>query len=538
MRTKQGAAVALAVVAALGLAACGGTTAQEAGVAAQPQQATTQPAETATAPGATATEVVGGLNAQDVFGTVATGAVVANQDVELVFQVQGTVGRVLVDEGDVVKQGDVLAELDVRSFDQRIRDAEAALVSSRADVAALTEDPTSSEAAAAQAAIQQAQGQLASTQGAVTAQDIAAAQAQLQQAEANLADVLAGPKQEEVRQETARRDAAVAQLEQTRNSLSQAKTQAEIALQQATVTLEQAQTRYSEAYWQWEYARNRDSQPSDVEQGPEPNLSDVGQQKAYNAYKQAELDLQNAQQALDAAAKRVEEARQAEIDGIEIGTRNIEAAQASLDILVRPADAANVAQAQAQVADAQANIERLQGGNRAGQLAAASAAVAAAQAQYEQLFDDPTASALARAEAGVARAEASLAEAQLNREYAEIRAPFAGEIAVRNIDPGDTGPTSTAGGTGALRLVDTSAVYVEVQVSDADIANIELGQKANVTADALPGEQFTGTVDFISPTATVNQTVTTYLVKVQLDQENTPLRIGMSVTADFQTDGQ
>jgi multidrug resistance efflux pump len=419
-----------------------------------------------------------------------------------------------------------------------VRDAEAALVSARSDLAALTEDPTSSEAAAAAAAIEQAQGQLATTQGAVTQQDIAAAQAQLQQAEANLADVLAGPKQEEVRQATAQRDAAAVNLESQRNNLSQIKTAAELDLQNAVVALQSAQTQYSEAYWQWEYARSRDAQPSDIEQGPEPNLSDTGQQRAYNAYKQAELALEQAQKNVEGRQLILEQAQKNEVTGIEAAQKNLEAAQASLDLLVRPADADTVAAAQAQVANAQANIEKLQGGNRAGQLAAAAAAVQAAQANYEKLFDDPTASAVARAEAGVARAEANLEQAKLNREYAEIRAPFAGEIAVRNIDPGDTGPTSTAGGTGALRLVDTSAVYVEVQVTDADIANIELGQAVNITADALPGEQYTGTVSFISPTAAVNQTVTTYLVKVQLDEQDTPLRIGMSVTADFETDAQ
>jgi HlyD family secretion protein len=496
-----------------------------------------QPAATQTVPTTTPASSSVGTAAATTFGVAATGEIVARQDVDLVFQVNGTVGQVLVTEGDIVAEGDLLAVLDTRTLDQTVRDAEAALVSARADVAALTEDPTPEEAAAAQAQIAQAQGQLAQTTGSVTVEDITAAQASLTDAQASLADLLDGKaKPEEIAQATAQRDAAAVQLEQSRNSLSQAKTQAQLGVEQATTALQQAQVRYSEAYWQWQYAQDKGAQPSDVERGPEPNLSDTGTQKVYNAYKQAELDLQNAEQSLRTAQQQLEQAQQAELDGIALAQRNLEGSQASLDLLLRPADADELAAAEARVASAAANLEKLQGQQRTGQLAAAQAAVASAQAQYDQLFADPTASQLAKAEANVARAEASLAQAQLNRAYAEIRAPFSGEVAVVNVDPGDSAPTSTAAGSGAIRLVDTSALYVELQVSDADVAAVRVGQQAEVVADALPGEVFRATVSFVAPTATQQNNVTSYLVKLELDDAASPLRAGMSVTANLLND--
>jgi HlyD family secretion protein len=524
----------LATAVTFGLSACGASSdpaASEAAQVAPAQQATpeAQPQPTA----------IGGLLGQPgelVFGVTAAGQIEARQDASLVFQVTGSVGQILVEEGEAVKQGDVLALLDVRQFDQQVRDAEAALVVARADQQALTEDPTPEELAAQQANVESARGQLVQTQGSVTEADIAAARAALVQAEANLADVLAGPKEEQVRQATANRDAAQLQLATARDGGSYQKTQAEIALQQATIALQQAQVAYSEAYWDWKYAQDRGALPSDFEQGVEPGLSDSGTQAIYNRFKQAELDLANAEKNLEAAQKQLEIARKAEIADIALAQKNLEAAQATLDLLVRPADADQVAAAQAQVASARANLEKLTGAQRSGAVAAAEAQVAAAQANLDRLYGDPSASEAAKAEARVVSAEANLERARLNREYAEIRAPFNGEVAAVNIDPGDSAPVNTAGGEAALRLVDTSELYVEVDVSDADIARVALGQTATLFADALPGQEFSGSVTFVSPAATIEGGVTTYKVKIKLDDTNSDLRIGMAVTADIQTE--
>jgi HlyD family secretion protein len=191
------------------------------------------------------------------------------------------------------------------------------------------------------------------------------------------------------------------------------------------------------------------------------------------------------------------------------------------------------------VANAEANLARLQGLQRAGEIEAAQASLEAAQAQRDQLFSDPTESQSIRAEAGISRAEANLEQARLNREYAELQAPFAGEIAAINIDPGDPAITAGAGGTPAIRLVDLSQLYVEVDVPDADIAQVEKGQPANVVADAIPGEVFEGTVSFVSPAAeTSPQGVTTYMVRIELDNEDDrdlTLRAGMSVSVTIDT---
>jgi multidrug efflux pump subunit AcrA (membrane-fusion protein) len=177
-------------------------------------------------------------------GVSGTGEVKANQDADLVFQVQGTVAEVKVKEGDTVKQGDLLAILDTRGCDQQLHQAEAALASARAQQAALTEAPRAFDATAARAQVQQARSTLAQLKAGPKAQDLQSAQAALATAQAN--------------------------LQATRDKLSIAKTQAESQVQQAALGLTQAQARYAQAKSNWEYAQDTNKDPVAPNRGVDP----------------------------------------------------------------------------------------------------------------------------------------------------------------------------------------------------------------------------------------------------------------------------
>lgn len=468
----------------------------------------------------------------DVF---ATGEIEAVQDAEIVFQVSGQIEEVLVDEGQEVQAGDVLAVLDTRPFDQDVRDAEAALVSAQADEISLTEDPLPADAAAAQSAIARASGQLAQVVGQVTPEDIAAAQARVEEANAALIDLQEGADPLDVQAAETRYNQAVINLESQRDQLSQAKTQAEIAVQQAAEQVRSAQTAYSAAYWDWQYVRDYGKAPPRTESEFNPSLSEHSEQEYRDRLTQAEIDLQVAEDNLTSAEERLDEARINEVNGVQAAEAQVQEAQISLDQVLEPAEEDALASARARVADAQASLASLQGQGRAGSIAAAQASVSEAQANLDRLYSDPTESQSLRAEAGIARAEANLAQALLNREYAQLLAPFDGEVAVINIDPGDL--ATTGGGEGAMRIVDLSELLVEVDVTDADIARVRVGQEAEIVPDALPDEVFLGTVVFVSPTAEVDaQGVTTYPVKIQLNDSNLPLRVGMTVSVTIKTD--
>ncbi len=465
---------------------------------------------------------------------IATGSVAAEQDANVVFQINGTVQQVFVEEGTRVDAGQVLAVLDARALDQSIRDAEAALVSAQAELAALDEPPTDEATRAAQALVDQAIANYNQVVNAVSTQDILAAQSAVNEAYEALAELQRGADPLDRQAAQNRIDQARVQLQSTRDQLSQAKTQAEIALQQASERVRAAQTDYSAAYWHWRYVEDYNRAPPDVNTsgGSGPELSDFSRQGFRDRLTQAEIALNAAYADLEAAEKNVERARQEEINGVQAAEEQLRSAEIAFDEVLEPAKPDQIAAAQARIAQAEASLARLVGPEREAQIAAAQAQIDNARANLDRLDEAPQESARTRAQANIERAQSNLDRALLNREYAELKAPFAGEVAEVNIDVGDAAPTG--GGTGAMRLVDLSTLYVELEISDADIAKIQLGQPAVVQADALPEQQFTGKVVFISPTAIKIGTVTNYLVKVRLDSANIPLRVGMQVSASLE----
>jgi HlyD family secretion protein len=165
----------------------------------------------------------------------------------------------------------------------------------------------------------------------------------------------------------------------------------------------------------------------------------------------------------------------------------------------------------------------------------AQAALQLAQIQADELANpQPLESQVMRTDATIELAQADLEQAQLNREYAELRAPFDATVDQVTIDPGDSSNTA---GDPAISLVDVSTLYVEVDISDLDIDNVRRGQEAQVTADALPGKVFDGEVKSIAPRADVTNNIRTFQVKIEIkDTEGKQLlRPGMGVRVELET---
>jgi len=165
-------------------------------------------------------------------------------------------------------------------------------------------------------------------------------------------------------------------------------------------------------------------------------------------------------------------------------------------------------------------------------VAQAQAGVDLANANVERLYPDPNESQEVQAEAGIIEAESALELAKLNREYAEMRAPFDGVVSEVDIDPGD--PAMGARDF-AMQIVDMDNLHVDVDISDVDISDVQIGANANVYADALPGETFTGEVSYIAPMADVQGNVRTYTVRIELERIK-GLRPGMSVRVEIETE--
>jgi macrolide-specific efflux system membrane fusion protein len=91
--------------------------------------------------------------------------------------------------------------------------------------------------------------------------------------------------------------------------------------------------------------------------------------------------------------------------------------------------------------------------------------------------------------------------------------------------------SSSSSGSGFIVLADLSAMQLVVSVSEADIGSIKVGQPATVTIDALPGEEFAAKVTSISVLSTNTSGVVSYDVTLELTQNSSRLRPGMSATA-------
>jgi HlyD family secretion protein len=141
--------------------------------------------------------------------------------------------------------------------------------------------------------------------------------------------------------------------------------------------------------------------------------------------------------------------------------------------------------------------------------------------------------------------QATLAETRYNLTQIIISSPMDGIVTRRNIEVGETAVVGTMNNAGSqlLTIADMSVLEAEVEVDETDIPDVELGQKAKITIDAVPDRTFAGTVTEIgnSPIQaagaqnTGQRQATTFKVVITLDEEVPNVRPGFTCTAEITT---
>jgi HlyD family secretion protein len=223
---------------------------------------------------------------------------------------------------------------------------------------------------------------------------------------------------------------------------------------------------------------------------------------------------------------------------VDSGAASLEAAQASLDQMRQSVETARV-----QLQQAQQNFARQQ------------------DLWKQQLT---TREALEKATNDVKAAESALQErektaiaqsSRINQERAglessrydlskqRIESPIDGIVTRRNIQEGETAVVGTMNnpGTVLLTLADMSVIQAEVEVDETNIPNVQLGQIAKITIDAIPDRSFKGHVSEIgnSPiqaaTGSTGTQATNFKVVVILDEKVPDVRPGFTCTADITT---
>lgn len=129
----------------------------------------------------------------------------------------------------------------------------------------------------------------------------------------------------------------------------------------------------------------------------------------------------------------------------------------------------------------------------------------------------------------------SLKDAEENLDDYSIRAPIAGKVIEKTAKAGEKLDTNSSA-TMAI-IADLSSLVFEMSIDELDISKIQVGQEVQITADAVENKMFKGTVTSVSIVGSSSQGVTSYPVKVTIeDGESSGLIPGMNVTGNIIVD--
>ncbi len=183
---------------------------------------------------------------------------------------------------------------------------------------------------------------------------------------------------------------------------------------------------------------------------------------------------------------------------------------------------ADLETAQAQLVEAQREWERVKDGTSPAALALLEAQLADAEREFERVKNGPDPDDIAAAQARVAAAQAAI-------NLASIHAPFAGMITQSESKTGD----QTAPGSVAFRLDDLSRILVDVQISEVDINRIQIGQDVNLVFDAIPNQEYHGTVTEVALVGTSSQDVVDFIVTLELVDADQAVKPGMTAAVNI-----
>lgn len=316
---------------------------------------------------------------------------------------------------------------------------------------------------------------LADLQTPATASEIAVAEANLAEAKENLADVQAGPSADELAAARSALAAAQASYSELQAGPSEDElTQLSASLKKAEITLAEAQRAYDQVAWR----------------------NDIGMTSQAADLHSATIDYESAKAAY---AEATASASTAELQST---LSSIQNAQATLNDLLNSPRAADIATAEAQVTEAEATLTELQTGATANELRSAQISLQQALIELETAYRD--------------------------LEGATAMAPVDGVVLSLDAEVG----VRSATGAIVATIADPTQLDLAISVAEADIAQVEVGQTAEIEIDALPGQNFSGIVQRITPATDSTSSSVSYPVTIRLtDADLANVLPGMNAVA-------
>jgi HlyD family secretion protein len=143
---------------------------------------------------------------------------------------------------------------------------------------------------------------------------------------------------------------------------------------------------------------------------------------------------------------------------------------------------------------------------------------------------------LNQAEAQVAQNQASLKQLEEELSYTTLTSPMDGVVLSRDVELGDAVSSILVLGSGATKVMtlgDTKQVYVDGKVDEADIAAVYVGQPARIRIESFKDRVFDGKVTRIAPLGVEKDNVTTFSVRVSIDNPNGEIKANMTANAEI-----
>lgn len=203
---------------------------------------------------------------------------------------------------------------------------------------------------------------------------------------------------------------------------------------------------------------------------------------------------------------------------LDIAEQKVSIASNNLAKAQQSGEQSSIQESKSSLAQAQSNLITVQNtynGGAAQAVEIAKADLSIAEAKLSRLAEKTS----------LAKAQTAVVKAQENLTKATLVAPADGVIIEIPIKKGQTiKETATAMNlaTGGNRLI------IDANVSQAEIVNIKVGQKVDVTLDSAPSEHMDATVSKVALKGTTTQNVTTFNVTMMLDEPSDLLRAGMN----------
>jgi HlyD family secretion protein len=143
---------------------------------------------------------------------------------------------------------------------------------------------------------------------------------------------------------------------------------------------------------------------------------------------------------------------------------------------------------------------------------------------------------IAQSQGQLAQDRANLKQLEEQLSYTDIESPLDGVVLSRDVEMGDAVSSILVLGSSAtlvMTLGDTSSVYVKGKVDESDIGKVYLGQPARIKVESFKDKTFNGVVTKISPMGVEKDNVTTFEVRVSINNPGGELKAEMTANAEI-----